>query len=30
VYAGQGVDKIREILGAGEIVQRLMRRNPGA
>jgi len=25
VYGGQGVDKIKEILGAGQIVQRLMR-----
>lgn len=30
VYAGQGVDKIREILGAGEIIDRLLERNPRA
>ena len=30
VYAGQGVDKIHEILGAGEIVGRLLRRAPRA
>ena len=28
VYAGQGVDKIKEILGAGEIVRRLMPGEP--
>jgi hypothetical protein len=27
VYGGQGVEKIKEILRAGEIVERLLRRN---
>ena len=29
VYAGQGVETIKEILGAGEIVDRLLGRSPG-
>ncbi|MBE0627702.1 MAG: hypothetical protein IH606_23155 [Burkholderiales bacterium] len=30
IYGGQGVDRIREILGAGEIARRLMHGDPQA